>query len=146
MFGLFNKKEKLQSFASLRTSKVKDKYFYRVTQWDWLNEQSIKVMDNHSPRIIKMDGWLQLVYLEANGKQTVTEFVLKMASMYNEKEKMPENLDAMILEHLQSLQSDKLIDFSSRKSSLPYYIDLPKSQQDEAYALKLMKVDGFVKE
>jgi hypothetical protein len=143
IFDFFQKGNTSQ-FPALAQSPIKNHYFFRTTQWDWLDEKSIQVFDNHAPRIVKLDGWLQLIYLEANGQQTISEFLSKMAGMYHEKEPMPANLDEMILSHVKALTEDRLMQTSSGKSTLPYYFDLPKSQQDKDYALKLMKVDGFI--
>lgn len=93
-----------------------------------------------------MDPWPQLIYLEADGQKTVSEFVYDMASKYGKKQPIPEQLDSTIIQMINSLLDDKLIELSTESRKLPYYIDLPQSKQDLNKANKLMKEDGFIKE
>src|SRR6478735_4170099 len=97
MFGLFKKRE-LPPFEELKKSDIKDKYFIRLAQWDWLNENTINVTDNKTPRVITMDPWPQLVFLEANGQKTVHDFVYELASKYGKKETIPTDLDSTIIQ------------------------------------------------
>ncbi|WMJ72790.1 hypothetical protein RCC89_06385 [Cytophagaceae bacterium ABcell3] len=145
MFGLFKKKKKeLPPFETLKNSDTKDKYFIRLARWDWLDQNMIHVVDNHAPRMITMDPWPQLVFLEANGQRTIHEFVYEMASQYSAKETVPEELDKTILEIIQSLVDDKLIALTNKKQSLAYYLDQPTSQQNKEKAEKAMLEDGFI--
>ncbi len=127
-------------------SEFKDKYFVRLAQWDWLNTDMIQVTDNHAPRMITMDPWPQLIYLEADGQKTVSEFVYNMASKYSMSQTIPKDLDSTIIKSLNSLINDRLIKLSDEKSKLPYYLDLPKSKQDLNQARKSMIDDGLIKE
>ncbi|MBD1397168.1 hypothetical protein H9Q13_08335 [Pontibacter sp. JH31] len=147
MFGLFKKKEReLPPFNELKNSGIKDVYFVRLARWDWLNQDMIHVVDNNAPRMITMDPWPQLIYLEADGQKTVSEFVYDMASKYGKKQPIPEELDSTIIQMINSLINDKLIELSTESRKLPYYIDLPQSKQDLNKANKLMIEDGFIKE
>lgn len=147
MFGLFKKKEReLPPFNELKNSEIKGLYFVRLARWDWLNQDMIHVVDNNAPRMITMDPWPQLIYLEADGQKTVSEFVYDMASKYGKKQPIPEQLDSTIIQMINSLLDDKLIELSTESRKLPYYIDLPQSKQDLNKANKLMKEDGFIKE
>lgn len=146
MFNIFKKKKReLPPFNEIKNSELKDKYFFRTAQWDWLDEEMIHVIDNHAPRMITMDPWPQVIFLEANGQKTIHDFVYEMASKYGRKETVPEELDATIIELINSLLDDKLIEISDESKSLPYYIDLPRSKQDLEKANKLMLSDGFIK-
>ena len=147
MFGLFKKKEReVPPFNELRSSEIKDKYFIRLAQWDWLDENMIHVTDNHAPRMITMDPWPQLIYLEADGQKTIHEFVYDMVSKYGRKQPIPADLDSTILQMIDSLMEDRLINLSPESQKLPYYIDLPKGKQDLKKARQLMIKDDFIKE
>ncbi|TPE44096.1 hypothetical protein [Pontibacter mangrovi] len=147
MFDFFKKKEReLPPFNELKNSEIKDMYFVRLARWDWLNQDMIHVVDNNAPRMITMDPWPQLIYLEADGQKTVSEFVYDMASKYGKEQPIPDELDSTIIQMIKSLLDDKLIELSTKIRKLPYYIDLPQSKQDLNKANKLMIEDGFIKE
>ena len=65
MFRFFKKKKELPPFNDLSNSPLKDKYFIRTSRWDWLDDTMIHVVDNNTPRMITMDPWPQLIFLEA---------------------------------------------------------------------------------
>ncbi len=147
MFGLFKKKERvLPPFNDLRNSDIKDKYFFRLAQWDWLDKSMIHVKDNQRTRMITMDPWPQLIYLEAEGQKTIYDFIYYMVSQYAKDETIPDDIDKEILEIIDVLMKDGLIGLSSESRKLPYYLDLPISKQDLNKAKALMLKDGFIKE
>jgi hypothetical protein len=144
MFGLFKKKQRqLPSFKEIEKSDLKDKYFIRLARWDWLDAEMIHVTDNHAPRMITMDPWPQLIYLEADGQKTVYEFVYYMASQYGKNESIPEALDSTIIQLLNNLVNDRLISLCTEKKKIPYYLELPRSKQDLKKAEKSMLEDGI---
>lgn len=146
MLNLFRKKErKVPTFVDLENSTIKDKYFIRLAQWDWLNNQMIQIVDNNAPRLITLDPWPQLIFLNATGEKTIAAFVNKMVNMYGAKEKIPENLDTNILEMVATLLNEKLIALVDTAGTLPYYLDLPQCELDQEKARKLMEADGFLK-
>lgn len=99
-------------FKTLEVSELKDKYFYRTANWDWLTHHMIHVYDNNSPRIITMDYWPQKIFLEATGQITVSELIHSVASKYPSTG-IPKNLDLAIIEELESLVNDlRLISLS----------------------------------
>lgn len=129
MFGLFKKtKREIPPFDELKNSPIKDKYFIRLAPWDWLNRDMIHVFDLNSPRVITMDPWLQVVYLEADGQKTLHEFVHEIASKYGKHETIPLELDSTILEVTNKLLADKLIELLDGKRDLPEHIRKPRSQ------------------
>jgi hypothetical protein len=73
-----------------------------------------------------MDPWPQIVYLAADGRKTISEFVYYMASQYDD-EKIPTELDKTILEMIDSLLSQKLIELSDIKKDLAENIMKPRS-------------------
>lgn len=103
-------------FKSLQAFPHKDKYFYRVAPWDWLTDKHIHVYDPHNPRVITMDDWPQLIFLDANGKLTVSEYVDYMAECYSST--IPKKLDETIIHELTALLDMKLIEYSSTKKEL----------------------------
>lgn len=132
MFGIFkSKKRELPPFSDLANSPLKDKYFTRLAPWDWLNNDMIHVFDLNSPRIITMDPWIQLVYLESDGQKTIHELVYQLASKYGRNEQIPEELDKTVLEVIDNLLSDKLIALYDHKKEIPEHLLKPKSQLNE---------------
>jgi hypothetical protein len=123
--NIFAKKK--PEFSSLKESPNKDKYFYRVATWTWHSEEEITIIDPNAPRVITLDPWPQLVFLDAKGKLTVTEYVYYMASRYSFK--IPENLDKEILFNLDTLFQEKLIAFSDTPVTLDASIENPKNQK-----------------
>ncbi len=117
MLNIFKKyfKKDIPEFLALTEYEFKGKYFYRVASWMWLNERQIVVHDPHGPRMITMYEWPQIIFLDAKGKLTVTEYVDYMAEQYS---KVPKGLDNTIIEQLNSLFELKLIDFSDTEVTL----------------------------
>lgn len=145
MFNLFKKKERtLPPFKALEESKIKDQYCVRTTQWDWLDDNAIYVIDNNAPKMITMDLWPQLVYIEADGQKSISELIYGMASQYSREEPIPEGLDATIIEVIESLLHNRIIELSAERKELPYYLALPISEQDKEKAQKLMIDDNFI--
>jgi hypothetical protein len=130
MFDLIKKyfKNEKPEFNSLKVFMNKDKYFYRVAQWDWLTKTEIHIYDPHGPRLITLDDWPQLVFLDANGQLTVAEYIEHMASQY--KSKIPAELDEAIIYQLNSLTDLRLIEYSDRKRKVDIKFDQPISSQN----------------
>lgn len=147
MFGLFRKKERvLPPFNELKNSDIKEKCFFRLAQWDWLDKDMIHVKDNHRSRMITMDPWPRLIFLEAEGQKTVHDFFYQMVSQYRRDEPVPDDLDVEVLEIIESLINERLIGLCNEKKKLPYYLELPVSRQDLKKAKKIMLRDGFITE
>lgn len=112
MFGLFKSSgQKLPEFNKLNESGLKDKYFYRVASWNWLDKETISVVDPNKARVITMDAWPQLVFLEADGQKTVEAFVIQMAKQYK---KVPEGLDDTIIYQINQLVNEGLVKLSDQ--------------------------------
>lgn len=127
MFNIFRrKKEEAHRFEKLENSEWKDKYFVRTMQWDWLNETMIHVFDNKRPRMITMDPWFQQVFLDAEGRKTVKEYVLWMADQYK-KGQIPKELDETILKVISDLINDgRMIELKDQITILPEDIKEPR--------------------
>ncbi|MGV3539125.1 MAG: hypothetical protein ACO1OQ_04900 [Rufibacter sp.] len=107
MFGLFKSGGRnLPEFKQLNESGLKDKYFFRVASWSWLDKETIYVLAPNQPKMVTMDAWPQLVFLEADGQKTIEEFTLQMAKQYK---KVPEGLDDTILYQIHQLVDGELI-------------------------------------
>lgn len=125
---------------------MKDQYFARTLQWNWLDDKMIHLFDHREGRMVTMDEWPQLVYLDADGQRTVDEYIHYMADQY-ESGNIPEELDKAIIDVIQSLIDDGgLVALSDQKITLKYYIDQPKSEQDIDKAYEMMIADGYLKE
>ncbi|HAA12003.1 MAG TPA: hypothetical protein DCE41_10015 [Cytophagales bacterium] len=132
MAGLFRKKPRVYpTFGALHASPFKDHYFLRLAPWDWLDRETIYVWDIHSPRMITMDPWIQLIYLDADGEKTVSEFVYHMADKYGRRETIPEALDQTILDGIENLLSDRLIELSEVKKELSPKVKIPLKEQQQ---------------
>lgn len=116
MFGFFKSKgPKMPEFTKLKESPLKDKYFYRVASWIVLDTKYICITDPNSPRVITMDAWPQLVFLEADGLRTVEEFIHWMAKQYS---RVPDKLDETILFEIEQLVSEGLLKISDKSVEL----------------------------
>ena len=146
MFSLFKKKRiELPEFEELKTSKIRDSYFIRRATWDWLDRETINVVDPNAPRVLTLDPWLQTIFLAANGQITITEFTNSMATKYGSKSSIPDGLDRTILGEIQKLVDLKIVELLDESQFLPYYIELPQSDQERDKAKRLMIADGFIK-
>lgn len=107
MFSFFKKQKYLPAFPELESYVHKDKYFMRIASWGWLNDKMIFVTDPHGPRMLTFDPWLQLIFLEAGGDKTVSEFVYDMAGKYSGP--VPANLVQTVIEELDKLLGYRVV-------------------------------------
>jgi hypothetical protein len=117
MLKFFRKKPTIPAFPTLQQSLLKNKYFVRVCRWQWLNNEMITVTDIHAPRVITMDPWPQLIFLEAQGDKTVSEFIYYLAGQYTSK--IPSELDSTVLYEINSLLGEGIIELRDGKTTLP---------------------------
>jgi hypothetical protein len=116
MFNFFRKKS-LPEFKELEASPLKDKYIARTCSWMWLNDTQITVVDKNRPRMITMDPWPQLVYLEATGTKTIRELIYELAKKYSGN--VPTGLDSTVLHEINSLLKENIIELKDEISFLP---------------------------
>jgi hypothetical protein len=119
---------RLPEFKELAAYENKDRYFYRVARWHWLDDRYIVISDPHGPRMITCDQWPQIVFLAATGKITVAAFVEFFASKYSGN--VPEKLDVTIIYALGQLQELRIIEFSDEPDAI-------KPEHDAAIKAKL---------
>ena len=113
MFNFFRRAKKSPQFEVLKGFAQKDAYFVRSAQWFPMDKGLISVLDPHQPRMLTMDPWPQVVFLEADGQRTVAEFIEYMAGKYSGA--VPEGLDKTIIEELLKLIDYKIVQFSAIK-------------------------------
>ena len=123
MFNLFKGNKRYPAFETLKAFDKQYRYFIRTAQWDWVDRESIFVVDPHKPRMLTLDPWPQLVFLSADGQMSVTEYVLYTANAY--KGVIPENLDETIINELNTLKQYGIIDFIEKKQR-------PESKHDRS--------------
>ena len=78
-----------------------------------LDKTRITVIDPHQPRMLTMDPWPQIIFLEADGQKTVAEFIAYIAGNYSGE--IPEELDKTIIEELLKLVDYKIVQLSEKK-------------------------------
>jgi len=116
---------------NLEKSLIKDKYFARTEKWDWLTKEMIHVFDSKSPRVITMDPWPQIVYLDAIGDKTVKEYIHDFSKKYR-KNQIPEELADTILDMLSGLvKEEKIIELSDIPITLDESLKNPMSKDGE---------------
>jgi len=123
MFNFFKRSRKFPPFETLASFAHKDLYFVRTAQWYPLDKRMITVVDPHNPRMLTMDPWPQIIFLESDGQKTVAEFIYYMAGEYSGA--IPDELDKTIVDELMKLIDYKIIRFSAEKKR-------PDAQFDEA--------------
>lgn len=117
MFNFFRKQKEIPNFSIINSYQKKDLYFSRSKKWNWLNDKQIFLADNDSYGKIKMvtlDFWSQEMFLDANGQKTVTEYLTVLINQFQKnKMEIPNDLDAFMIETLESLNNDlNAIEFS----------------------------------
>ena len=83
----------------------------------------ITVVDPHGPRMLTMDPWPQIIFLESDGQRTVAEFIHYMAGGYSGA--IPEELDKTVIDELLKLIDYKIIKFSDEKRRPDPQFDVP---------------------
>ena len=116
---------------NLEKSPIKDKYFARTEKWDWLTKEIIHVFDSKRPRVITMDPWPQIIYLDAVGNKTVKEYIYDFTKKYP-KNQVPEELADTILEMLYGLvNEEKIIKLDDNPIILDEYLKNPITEEGE---------------
>ncbi|WP_282075349.1 hypothetical protein [Maribacter aquivivus] len=110
MFNFFKKKISAPEFEFIKSYPHKDKYFSRIKKWDWLNAEQINLFEKDQTgkiKIITMDYWSQEMFLDADGKITIQEYLNVLVKQFQDsKMKIPKDLDEFMIETLWSLKTD----------------------------------------
>jgi len=135
MFSLFKKKSIIvPEFKEISNYENKNKYFIRIKKWDWLNSDEIVIYEKDEKSKITthtVDFWYQEIFLDAKGDYTVKEYLGILANQFiQDKKKIPEDLDVMLIEYLDSLEKElKCIEFLIGPKELDYEFKEPLSKQ-----------------
>lgn len=120
LLNFFKRKRNYPPFETLQDFDKKDWYFVRVAEWDWLDRDSITVTDPHNPRVLTLDPWPQLIFLNATGEKTIAQFVYYMADEYSDK--IPGALDKTVIGEIETLIEYSIIELSEIKKAIhPQY-------------------------
>ena len=115
MFG-FKKNKDFPPFHSLAASPLKNTYIIRTCEWRWLEKGKIVVNDKNQPRVITLDPWPQLVFLEAKGNKTISQIIHRLAKMYTSA--IPEELDVTFLQEVDTLVKERLIELKEEPCTI----------------------------
>ena len=125
MFKLFKTKRSYPPFETLHGFSDRDKYFVRTASWRPFGKDHISIIDPHGPRIFTLDPWPELIFMSADGLQTIKEYIYDVADKYTGK--IPEELDKTIFNDIQTLLRYNLIRFSDQKGRPDTSFDKPMS-------------------
>lgn len=102
-----------------------------MAPWYWISNDMITIVDNHAPRMITLDPWPQMIFLDATGKLTISEYVDFVAYKY--KKNIPIDLDTIILSMINLLLEDKVICLSEvLREPDPYHrLPVPLKRNNE---------------
>jgi len=113
MFKRFKTKRSYPPFKTLHEFSDRNKYFVRTAGSRALGKDHISIIDPHGPRIFTLDPWPELIFMSADGLQTIEEYIYDVADKYSGK--IPEELDKTILGDIQTLLRYNLIRLSDQK-------------------------------
>jgi hypothetical protein len=124
MFSFLKKKNKYPPFNLLTSFHKRNAYFTRTAEWAWLDNESIFITNPVSLEVFRPTGWPQDIFINANGAMTVAEYVHYTASRYSDK--IPYELDQIIIMELIKLSGQQLITFVDSKQKPGPDFELPK--------------------
>lgn len=93
--------------------------------------------------MITMEKWHEIVFLAANGEQTVGEFVANMGAQY--KSGPPMGLEEQIHGIVSVLVGEGLIRLHDTATPLPPYFATDEFQQDTEVRAAQMRADGLIR-
>lgn len=110
MWNPFKKRLPIPEFKLIDEFVHRDKYPARIKSWDWLSETQIFIPnkdENGKVSMVTMDFWLQEIFLDSIGTQSVKEIFAKMIRQYlDSKMEVPKNLDEILIETLETLENE----------------------------------------
>ncbi len=123
MFNFFKKKGKYPDFRILNSFHRKNFYLLRNAEWASVDDENILVTDPATLGVYSFNQWPRAVFVSANGETTVEQFIYFMADQYPEK--IPNNLDHVIIFEIFELEKKGLILLSKEKQVPPKEFNLP---------------------
>ncbi len=137
-------KRKPHSFPVLEASGIKDRYLHRTSRFMRVGKELKVLNSDHNPSVIPMTPWEEHVFMRAVGDMTVSQMIRDIEAQYKASQKVPENLDKVLLDLLEVLIKDRrIIELSETPVTLPYYLSMPIHLQDEKKAREMMQRDNF---
>jgi hypothetical protein len=120
-FDRFSRKPDVYQISEyLQNHPIKDKYFYRLLQYDKLDDKMIYALDNAGPRMITFDPWPQHIFLNATGLKTISQFTIETAKTY--RGKVPLLLEQTIVDEVEKLIMEGIIALSDDKVTLEKHL------------------------
>jgi hypothetical protein len=126
MFNFFSKKDKPPAFRILWTFEKRNHYFVRNAEWGKLDADSIFVNDPKTLKAILVNEWQQYIFLAATGKETVTNFIQRIATNYSSNAETP--IDQIVIYEMLSMADHTLIVFTQQSLTIPVEFDKPLLQ------------------
>ncbi|MFY7669674.1 hypothetical protein ACOSP6_01165 [Tenacibaculum sp. MEBiC06402] len=104
------KKKTIPEFEFIKSYEFKDKYFSRTKKWTWIKQDQVALLEkDENGKIIAttMEYWFQEMFLDADGKRTISEYLNVLIKQFQEsKMEIPNDLDVFMTETLWSLKTD----------------------------------------
>ncbi|KAB2877333.1 hypothetical protein F9K33_16530 [bacterium] len=120
---------------------IDSKYFIRTVTYSMLKEQVV-LHERGRPQMTTVDEWPQLVFLSADGKHTVADFIAAVSRQYSGG--APKGLPEQTRQVIRDVAAHGYIVLMSKPQKLPYYLSMPIEQQDPVRSKQLMEADGFI--
>ena len=119
MFNWF-KKDTYPELDTIRSSPIRNQYFHRIARYHWMDEQeqAIAVMHPVDAKLITMDDWPQIVFLDAVGDITVKEYTFALAKRFPRRE-VTSDFDKNILYQIEQLTDLGIVALSDTPVQLP---------------------------
>ena len=125
MFSWF-KKDTYPELDTIRSSPVRNKYFHRIAHYQWMDEQkqAVVVMHPVDAKLITMDDWPQIVFLDALGDMTVGEYTFALAKRFPRRD-VTSDFDKNILYQIEQLTELGIVTLSDTPIKLPLKFAAP---------------------
>lgn len=123
---------------------IEEMYFSRAACWSRLDDHLV-VHDSASPcapRMITMEPWHEAVFMAADGQNTVAQFVINMASQYEDGQ--PANLREQVHEILSTLLDERILRLHDHPEPLPPYFAEAFYEKDPETRKQQMQADGLI--
>ena len=125
--GLFNFSKKPDYIPSdeFLSNELCDKYFFRTIPFRLINSNKIVASDPESSHVITFDPWPEGIFINANGKITLKEFLIDTAKAY--RGQIPPTLEKTIIEEIERLIKNNFISVSEFPVELDKSLLYPQS-------------------
>lgn len=105
----------------------RDHFFLRNALWLWHDNQTIDIVNEKMEIVLTLNLWETLVYHEAVGGQTVSDFIRYMKN----KEEQPLEIEKLVKATLEKLVFEIGVVLLTKESNdFPLYYELPVNELD----------------